>query len=150
MHDRRRGRRAHECQAFVWTCWFDVLVLSFRFHAMTTWEAGGGERSRSSAGVIRSSNCIGPSQMGHRQRPWYRMAGSHRASGRPFGGGSAAMSSRHSGNNTDRCRVLRMPKCRMRTKPLGSTCSKKRRRNSSTDRFIRRFLFLCAESHHRM
>lgn len=34
-------------------------------------------------------------------------------------------------------------------KPLGKTCRKKRRRNSSTPSRINRFLFLCAESRHR-
>lgn len=59
------------------------------------------------------------------------------------------MSCRHSGSSPVRLRVLRKPKCRMRTNPRGSTCSRKRRRNSSTVKLIRRFLFLWAESRHR-
>ena len=37
-----------------------------------------------------------------------------------------------SGTSAPRRRLARKPKCRMRTKPRGSTCSKKRRKNSST------------------
>ena len=45
------------------------------------------------------------------------------------------------GRSVARCRLARKPKLRMRTKPRGSKCSRKRRRNSSTERVISRFLF---------
>src|SRR5260370_4226063 len=41
-----------------------------------------------------------------------------------------------------RRRPARKPKCRIRTKPRGSTCSKNRRRNSSTGKARTRCLFL--------
>ena len=127
----------------------DVSLSWLRFHASARWCSQGGERSRNCAAVKRSSNCIGPPQSGHRHSPSYLMPGRVRASGRPCGGGSAWMSRRHTGSSTERWRVLRIPKCRIRTKPLGSTCKRKRRRNSSSGRLICRFLFLCAESRHR-
>src|SRR5450631_2932471 len=58
-------------------------------------------------------------------------------------------SCRHSGNRVARLRLARNPKLRMRTKPGGSRWSRKRRRNSSTDRVMSRFLLPCAESRQR-
>ncbi len=41
-----------------------------------------------------------------------------------------------SGGRVERRRLARKPKWRMRTKPLGSRCSRKRRKNSSSDRVM--------------
>jgi len=46
-------------------------------------------------------------------------------------------------------RCEKNPKCRIRTNPVGNTCRKKRRRNSSKARRISRFLLWCAESRQR-
>src|ERR1039458_1481041 len=53
------------------------------------------------------------------------------------------------GTSAPRRRLARKPKCRIRTKPPGSTCSKNRRKNSSTGKLRSRCLFLCAESRQR-
>ena len=53
----------------------------------------------------------------------------------------SAIRRRHSGNRADRRRFANNPKKRMRTKPRGKTCSRKRRRNSSAARVINRLLF---------
>ena len=58
-------------------------------------------------------------------------------------------SCKQSGSSVARLRLARKPKLRMRTKPGGSRCSRKRRRNSSTGRVISRFLLPCAESRQR-
>jgi hypothetical protein len=46
--------------------------------------------------------------------------------------------------NCARCRLAIQPKCRMRTKPRGSTCKRKRRMNSCAVSVIFRFLLPCA------
>ena len=127
----------------------DFSTVCVRFHATATRQAEGGERRRSCTAVRRSSNCIGPPQCGHCHSPSCWIAGCRFASSGPLGGGSAAISCRHNGRSIERRRVLRMPKWRMRTKPRGRTCKRKRRRNSSTGKLIWRFLFLCAESRQR-
>ena len=53
---------------------------------------------------------------------------------------------KQSGKRAARRRWARKPKWRMRTKPGGSTWSRKRRKNSSTARVIRRCWLPCAES----
>ncbi len=59
---------------------------------------------------------------------------------------SVAPSSRkHNGNSAERLRVLRKPKWRMRTKPVGRTCNRKRRKNSLTCSVMSRCLLWCAE-----
>src|SRR5271155_3643809 len=59
---------------------------------------------------------------------------------------SKPLSSRkHSGNSVARFRLARKPKLQMRTKPGGSRWSRKRRRNSSTGRFMSLFLLPWAE-----
>jgi hypothetical protein len=47
---------------------------------------------------------------------------------------------KQSGKSIARCRLARKPKLRMRTKPRGSRCRRKPRRNSSTGRVMSRFL----------
>src|SRR5271165_3808794 len=49
---------------------------------------------------------------------------------------------KQSGRSVARCRLARKPKLRMRTKPRGSKCSRKRRRNSSTESVISRFVLV--------
>ena len=51
-------------------------------------------------------------------------------------GGTASSSRKQSGRRAVRRRLARKPKWRMRTKPLGSVCNRKRRRNSSSARVI--------------
>jgi len=58
-------------------------------------------------------------------------------------------SSKQMGSRLARRRLARKPRLRMRTKPRGNTCRRKRRRNSSTDNVIGFFLLPCAESRHR-
>ena len=53
-------------------------------------------------------------------------------------------SKRHKAANRRRQRFAIQPKWRMRTKPRGSTCSRKRRMNSSAVSVILRFLLPCA------
>ena len=43
---------------------------------------------------------------------------------------------KQSGRSSVRRRLVRKPKCRMRTKPCGKMCSKKRRKNVSTGRVL--------------
>ena len=43
---------------------------------------------------------------------------------------------KHSGSRVERRRLARRPKWRIRTKPLGSRCNRKRRRNSSSAKVI--------------
>jgi hypothetical protein len=57
-------------------------------------------------------------------------------------GAAADSNCLESGTSAPRRRLARKPKYRMRTKPRGSTCSKKRRKNSSTGNVRSRFLFL--------
>ena len=93
----------------------------------------GGERSWSCAAVNRSMTTIGPPHLGQRHRGWVvdAVEGSDSACG-----GSAWRARKHSGKRAARLRLARKPKLRMRTKPLGSRCSRKRRRNSSSERVI--------------
>ena len=53
------------------------------------------------------------------------------------------------GRSEARLRLARKPKLRMRTKPRGNRCRRKRRRNSSTGRLMTRFLLAWAESRQR-
>src|ERR1039457_1580085 len=107
----------------------------------------GGERSRASAAVNRSTIAMVPPHCGQ----------SHSGRDASFGvesvtvGGSTVCpsSAKHSGNNSARRRWAKNPKCRMRTKPVGSPCRKNRRKNSLRSSRISRFLFLCAESRQR-
>ena len=50
--------------------------------------------------------------------------------------GTVPSAAKHSGSSRERRRLARKPKWRMRTKPLGSRCSRKRRKNSSSDTVI--------------
>ena len=113
----------------------------------------GSDRRRSWAAVTRSMILIGPPHRGQLQTPG---AGSGAGTGSTLDPSGAALGSigapsnwKQTGNNPARRRLARKPKWRMRTKPFGSRCSRKRRRNSSTGRVMRRFLFLCAESRQR-
>jgi hypothetical protein len=56
---------------------------------------------------------------------------------------------KQSGSSVARCRLARKPKLQMRTKPRGSRCKRKRRRNSSTGRVMSRFLLPWVESRQR-
>src|SRR5271156_4875623 len=108
---------------------------------------GGGERSRSCAAESRSTTCMVPPQTGQFQ------TGSGCSVDGDAGGAAVfselPRSRKHSGNRVARLRLARNPKLRMRTKPGGSTWSRKRRRNSSTARVMSRFLLPWAESRQR-
>ncbi len=121
------------------------------FHASLV-RAGGGERRRISAAVSRSRIIMGPPHwgQGHEQGE----GGVFGAPSSPPGGSSGVggklvgrpRSWKQTGKSALRRRWARKPKWRMRTKPGGSTWSRKRRKNSSTARVIRRCWLPCAES----
>src|SRR6267378_1482940 len=93
--------------------------------ALTT----GGERSWISAAVSLSTIIIGPPHLGQDQRslgPEVETSWSV--------GGAALSSWKQSGKVVARLRLARKPKFRMRTKPSGSRCNRKRRKNSWSDR----------------
>jgi hypothetical protein len=108
----------------------------------------GGARKRSCKAVKRSRRSIGPLHRGHSQVGW---AWCSRLAVLSWMGSAdnASSSRKQTGRSLDRLRVLRGPKCRMRTKLGGNTCSRKRRKNSLTCKLIRRFLLPCAESRQR-
>ena len=137
-------------------CFHSTLPVSpsQRFHASsfqrTDHDAvslAGGERRRACDGVSRQSRTMGPPHCGHTQIGRATSGTVVAAAG--AAGGLACNSSKQRGSRVARRRWAKKPKCRIRTKPLGRTCKKKRRRNSSTRSRIRRFLFLCAESRQR-
>src|ERR1022692_4066952 len=108
------------------------------------------DRGRTEARLSSSESfqdVIAPPHRGHRQ------SGGGVGEGVSEGGADGlfaqAMSAKHSGRRAARRRWAKNPKWRMRTNPGGRICRKKRRRNSSSGSFIRRFLFLWAESRHR-
>jgi len=94
----------------------------------------GGERSWSWAAVSLSRTAMGPPHLGQRQSGFGCLAGD--ASRSDCDDCSASSSRKQSGRRVTRRRLARKPKWRMRTKPLGSRCNRKRRRNSSSDRVI--------------
>src|SRR5271155_2615974 len=89
----------------------------------------GGERSWISAAVSLSMTLIGPPQLGQNQRS---LGAAVEACCSTCG--AASSSWKQSGKVAARLRLARKPKLRMRTKPLGSRCNRKRRKNSSTGR----------------
>ena len=108
----------------------------------------GGERRSSWAGVNRSTTCMVPLQS------WHFGSGVARGSSGNEDAGADRCSElrsslKQSGSSVARCRLARKPKLRMRTKPRGSRCRRKRWRNSSTGRLMTRFLLPCAESRQR-
>ena len=66
-------------------------------------------------------------------------------------GGSCAVPNNwnHRGNVVARRRQARKPKCRIRTKPCGSRCSRKRRKNLSCDKLVSFCSLWSAESRQR-
>src|SRR5712691_11518928 len=104
----------------------------------------GGERSWISAAVSLSTTIIGLPHLGQDQRslgPAVEISCSV--------GGVAPSSWKQSGKVVARLRLARKPKLRMRTKPSGSRCNRKRRKNSSRDRVINFCSLLWAESRQR-
>ena len=104
----------------------------------------GGERSNSWAAEIGSMMSMVPPQSGQRQFE-------HCSVAEPTLDGVACSvergnSSKQMGSRLARRRLARKPKLRMRRKPRGSRCSRKRRRNSSTGKVISFFLLPWAES----
>ena len=99
------------------------------FHAATVTRAGG-ERSWISAAESLSMTFIGPPHFGQRQRSLESLLPEMSCSVC----GAEPRRWKQSGRSVARRRLARNPKLRMRTKPLGSTCNKKRRKNSSSDR----------------
>ena len=94
----------------------------------------GGERSWIWAAVSLSMTTIGPPHWGQSQSGFDCLASA--AVGLDCDGCSAPSSGKQSGRRAARRRLARKPKWRMRTKPLGSVCNRKRRRNSSSARLI--------------
>src|SRR5713101_3369306 len=91
----------------------------------------GGERSWISAAVSLSTTIIVPPHLGQDQRslgPVVEISCSVCD--------AAPSSWKQSGKVVARLRLARKPKFRIRTKPSGSTCNRKRRKNSSRDRVI--------------
>src|SRR3989449_11111152 len=103
-----------------------------RFHAATVTRSGE-ERSWIWAAVSLSTTIIGAPQLGQSQRGLDSRGVD--VSGSVWGG-TAPSAAQHSGRRVERRRLARKPKWRMRTKPLGSRCNRKRRRNSSSDTVI--------------
>src|SRR6266853_6045828 len=104
----------------------------------------GGERSWISAAVSLSTTIIGPPHLGQDQTSLGpAVAASCSVCGAP------PSSWKQSGKVVARLRLARKPKLRMRTKPSGSRCNRKRRKNSSRDRVINFCSLLCAESRQR-
>src|SRR6266700_2382027 len=118
----------------------------WEFHAATP-ASQGGERSWSWAAVSLSRTTMGPPHLGQRQRGRGSLAADACCS--TCGCGIASSSRKQSGRRVARRRLARKPKWRMRTKPLGSRCNRKRRRNSSSARVINLCSLLCAESRQR-
>jgi len=121
------------------------------FHANLV-RAGGGDRRHISAAVSRSRIIMGPPHWGQGHE---KIEGSVIDEPSSSSGGSPGMGGKllgrprnwkQRGKRAARRRWARKPKWRMRTKPGGSTWSRKRRKNSSTARVIRRCWLPCAES----
>ena len=97
------------------------------FHAAAATGAGG-ERSWIWAALSLSTTLIGP--------PHWEQSRRSCASWAVDGSGSVCGAEpsrgKQSGSSVARRRLARNPKLRMRTKPLGSTCNRKRRTNSSS------------------
>ena len=145
------GNGSHRERKDLRRCWRGAEVVYVSMHAegsrLVLWfHAGyscgnGGARSWIWAAVSLSITSIGPPHLGQVQKAGAR-------TGRGPGGltrfDSCTESSRRaqSGSNRARRRLAKRPKLRMRTKPRGSRWSRNRRRNSSTESVIRRFLFL--------
>lgn len=121
----------------------DVVEPEKMFHESLALEKGG-ERRHISAAVSRSRTIIGPPHWGqdHKEIEGSRVAGlsSPSGAGPAVAGrsGGCPANWKQRGKRAARRRGARKPKWRMRTKPGGSTCSRKRRKNSSTGRVIRR------------
>ena len=115
----------------------DGASWELRFHAAHG-GARGGERSWIWATVSLSITRIGPPQIGQAQKA--RAFGSLAAGGESGTDSGLEFSNREqSGRNAARRRLARKPKLRMRTKPGGSRCKRKRRRNSSKGSVITGF-----------
>src|SRR5467141_5062916 len=104
----------------------------------------GGERSWISAAVSLSTIIIGPPHLGQDQRSLGPAVEAF-----CWVCGVPPSSWKESGKVVARLRLARMPKLRMRTKPSGSRCNRKRRKNSSRDRVINFCSLLWAESRQR-
>ena len=121
------GVRGVAKHASFWCCgqWFHATSV--------TW--CGGERSWIWAAVSLSMTTMGPPQLGQSQRGLGRSVEARVADGlASVCGGAEPRVCKQSGSRVARRRLARKPKWRMRTKPLGSTCNRKRRRNSSSAR----------------
>jgi hypothetical protein len=117
-----------------------------RFHAVAM-RRDGGERSWIWAAVHPSTTIMGPPQLGQVQRGPGCLAAE--TAGSICGCGRAPSTCRQSGSRVERRWLARKPKLRMQTKPLGSRCSRKRHRNSSSDKVINLCWLLSAESRQR-
>ena len=104
-------------------------------------DAGGGRGCHFGAWTLKTT-IIDPSHFGHFQSPEVSASESSFVS-TP---GSAPRHWKQSGRSTPRRRLARKPKFRMRTKPFGSRCSRKRRRKSSAGNGNFFSTFPCARS----
>src|SRR5258708_18418395 len=123
----RRGREERSARKRA-ECW------SWReqFHAAEL--IRGGERSWVWAAVSRSMTFIGPPHLGQRYRS--RASSVEEVCSSLSASCAAPNNSKHRGNVAERRRQARKPKCRIRTKPCGSRCSRKRRKNLSCDKAV--------------
>src|SRR5438034_10639983 len=133
---RSKARHRVRCGGKTLSNWRESLHAA----AATT----GGERSWISAAVSLSTTIIGPPHLGQDQRSLRpAVEASCSVCGAP------PSSWKQSGKVVARLRLARKPKLRMRTKPSGSRCNRKRRKNSSRDRVINFCSLLWAESRQR-
>ena len=133
---RSEGRHRYGARGKTLSNWRESL------HAAAV--TNGGERSWISEAVSLSTTIIGPPHLGQDQRS---LGPAVEASCSVCG--ARPSSWKESGKVVARLRLARKPKLRMRTKPSGSRCNRKRRKNSSRDRVINFCSLLCAESRQR-
>ena len=107
----------------------------------------GGERRRIWAAVNLSTTIMGAPHLGQSQRGDGCLAAE--TAGSICDCGTRPSNCRQSGSRVERRRLARKPKLRMRTKPLGSRCSRKRDKNSSSDKVISFCSLLWTESRQR-
>ena len=121
----------------IWREWFHAAAL-----------IRGGERSWISAAVSLSMTFIGPPHLGQCQRSGSSSV-EEACCCSACGCCSEPNNCKQSGRSAARLRLAKKPKLRMRTKPLGSRCNRKRRRNSSIGKVMSFCSLSLAESRQR-
>src|SRR5262252_2117801 len=114
--------RRHVIFESVWDLVYDVSEKHSEANLQVTWAA-----------VSLSMIMMGVWQTGHNQELVEAASIDRRT-------GVIPNSLRQSSMDADRWELAMKPKCRMRTKPLGSTCTRKRRMNSAAETIINRCL----------